>query len=484
MPVRLNQPLSTSPNADEQAMLANLQGNILKGHGRNRTATIFVRIKRGKSTQARAFFKKYAAQKVMSAADQLTAAAIFRKNPNSRDALVTRAFVTIVLSNSGYAALKVAPASTPADAAFVAGLKARGPLLNDPPKDNWHVGYRGDLHAMILIGGPADTPTSEKSTLVENEIAALVALAPASAITFVGMERGRGYANANDNGVEHFGYVDGRSQPLLLDADVTRERQVIEPGPMKWDPAFPLAQVLVKDPAVSDPNVFGSYFVFRKLEQNVKGFKAAKAGLQLRLEALATAAGKTFPVELAGAMIVGRFEDGTPVVTQSAGGMISPVRNNFGFDNDPNALKCPFGSHIRKTNPRGDTARQFGVPLSSERDHIMARRGITYGKRKQTGGQFQDAPTSRVGLLFMAYQSDLQNQFEFTQGSWANNEGFLLAGTGTDPLIGQGGISAQEHPAGWNDAAAPKDSSLFANFVSMKGGEYFFSPSLAFFAQL
>ncbi|MEQ1516787.1 MAG: hypothetical protein ABL931_09890, partial [Usitatibacteraceae bacterium] len=417
MPVSLDQPLSTSPNADERAMLANLQGNILKGHGRNRTANIFVHIKRGKAAAARAFFKKYAAHKLMSAADQLEAAAIFRKNHASRDPLVTRAFVAIVFSKSGYAALNVPSTSTPGDVAFNAGLKARGGLVNDPPGSKWHRGYRGDLHAMILIGGPADTPASDKSSLVEKEIAYLVASAP-DGVTFVGMERGHGYNNKNGDGLEHFGYVDGRSQPLLLEADVNRERTEIEPGPLQWDPAFPLSQVLVRDPAVNDPNAFGSYFVFRKLEQNVKGFKSAEEALQVQLETLANAVGKTFPEELAGAMIVGRFEDGTPVALQSADGLIAPVRNNFGFGNDPNGLKCPFSAHIRKTNPRGDTARIFGVPLSSERSHIMARRGITYGKRKQQNGEFLDEPSGKVGLLFMAYQSNIENQFEFTQGAW------------------------------------------------------------------
>lgn len=483
MPVRLNQPLSNTPNADEQTMLANLQGNILKGHGRERTAHVFLRVKRGKAAQARAFLRKYAAQKVMSAADQLQAAAIFKREGRaSRNALVTRAFVAIVISKSGYAALGVPAAGTPSDGAFAAGLKSRQPALSDPPIAKWHGGYRGDLHIMILIGGNADAPDSENSKQLDKELADLVAMAPASAITFVGMERGRGYRNAKGDGLEHFGYVDGRSQPLLTEADIVRENQG-QPLPLKWDPAFPLSQVLVKDPAVADPAVFGSYFVFRKLEQNVKGFKKAEETLQTQLEALAAGTGRTFPSELAGAMIVGRFEDGTPVELQDHDG-IHPVPNNFGFAQDMQGLKCPFHSHIRKTNPRGDTARIFGVPLSDERAHIMARRGITYGKRKMVGGEFKDEPGGKVGLLFMAYQSNIGNQFEFTQQSWANNENFVQGNTGVDPIIGQGGALPQKHPAGWNDAAAPKKSSFFGDFVTMKGGEYFFAPSLAFFKAL
>ncbi len=489
MPVRLNQPLSSTPNADENVMLSNLQGNILKGHGRDRTAHVFLRFKPGKAAAARAFLRTYARKKLMIASDQIKAAAIFKREGRaSRNPLVTRAFVSIVLSRSGYTALGIPAADTPNEAAFNAGLKSRQQVLQDPPKNTWHTGYRGELHAMILIGGSAALPTDVMSVIVETEIAKLVATAPKAAISFVGIERGRGYRNANHDGIEHFGYVDGRSQPLLTEADIDKELK--NAGTVNWDPAFPLSQVLVKDPALADPNVFGSYFVFRKLAQNVKGFKTAEENLQTQLETLATSVGKTFPIELAGAMIVGRFEDGTPVVLQSndglSGAVNGPVGNNFGFSNDPNGLKCPFHAHIRKTNPRGDSVA-LGATLASERSHIMARRGITYGNRKQTLGELQGRPSTGVGLLFMAYQADISRQFEFTEAAWANNENFVRPGTGIDPVLGQSNSQPpqpQKHRAGWNDAGAPVASSLFANFVSLKGGEYFFAPSIAFFSKL
>ncbi len=489
MPVRLDNPLVLSPNPDERVMLSQLQGNILKGHGRHRTAHVFLRIKPGKAAMARAFLRQYAADKLMSAAQQIEAAALFKKDPKSTHPLVDRAFTAMVISAAGYQALGIAPAQTPSDAAFLAGLKMRGVALKDPPKAKWQMGYRGQLHVMILISGKVDSEASDLSSMVETELADLVARAPKNAITFVGIERGRAYENPNGDGLEHFGYVDGRSQPLLLEADVNKEAkdEGIKPNAFIWNPAFPLKQVLVKDPAVADPNVFGSYFVFRKLEQNVKGFKAGEAALQKELETLARNAGKTFPDELAGAMIVGRFEDGTPVSLQDHDGRHSPVTNNFDFANDMKGLKCPFHSHIRKTNPRGDTKRIFGAPLDlpgGERTRIMARRGITYGKRKHVNGIFKDTPTAKVGLLFMAYQADIAKQFEFTQSQWANDDGFARPATGADPVIGQGGSLGQTHRAGWDDATAPTQQSFFGDFVTLKGGEYFFAPSLAFFAGL
>ena len=482
MAVRLNSPLSTTPNADEQAMLAQLQENILRSHGRDRTAIVFLRVKAGQAAKARKFLKAFAASKLKSAADQLSAVeAIRRGGAARRSANVQRASILIVLSAKGYAALGINLASSPGDAAFTAGMAARA-TLNDPDRSLWQTGYRKDAHIMILIGGSADAADSETSALVETELAALLLKLPAAGLALIQKEKGRGFNNAAGDGMEHFGYVDGRSQPRLTDDDIAAEKAK-EPEPFAWNPGFPLKQVLVKDPAVSDANAFGSYFVFRKLEQNVKAFVAAEKALQTQLEALATNAGKTFAPDLAGAMIVGRFRDGTPATLQSSSGLNAPVRNNFGFAADESGLKCPFHAHIRKSNPRGDSV-PLGATLEGERSHIMARRGITYGKRKIVGGAFKNAPAKNVGLLFMAYQSEIGNQFEFTQSSWVNNVGFSRGNTGIDPVIGQGNGGPQTHRAGWNASAAPSVQSDFSGFVTLKGGEYFFAPSLLFFASL
>lgn len=487
MPLRLDEPLAKLRNADEEFMLSQLQGNILKGHGRRRTAQVFLRIKPGKAALARAFLREYAADKLMSAAQQLEAAAIVdSEGPSSTNPLVNRPFTAIVISATGYQALGLAPEQTPSDAAFLEGLKVRGVKLKDPPKDKWHRGYRGPLHVMILIGGKADSEASDISSMVELELIDLVARAPKKAITFVGLERGRVYENANGDGVEHFGYVDGRSQPLMTEEDLEKENAK-EPATGIWKSAFPLKQVLVKDPGAANLNAFGSYFVFRKLEQNVKGFRAAEDALQAELAALAAGTGKVFPPGLAGATLVGRFRDGTPVIMQDHDGLNTPVPNQFNFGGDMEGLKCPFHAHIRKTNPRGDIFRRIGAPpefTGGERTRIMARRGIAYGKRKQVAGKFTDKPTARVGLLFMAYQNSITDQFEFTQSQWANNPGFFLANTGVDPIIGQGNPLGQTHHAGWGDAAAPKQQKFFGDFITLKGGEYFFAPSLMFFAQL
>jgi hypothetical protein len=204
----------------------------------------------------------------------------------------------------------------------------------------------------------------------------------------------------------------------------------------------------------------------------------------------------------AGAMAVGRFEDGTPLVLSQTDGFIPIKENNFTYEADQVGAKCPFHAHIRKTNPRGDIARQFGIPEEvAERPRRITRRGITYGERNRHPDAFQaleDLPTEGVGLLFMCFQSSIANQFAFMQNAWVNNETFLLDGTGIDPIIGQAPLPGtgapapieQTWPVQWGPQPDPNNPGslkhpdtepfFFGGFVTLKGGEFFFAPSMPF----
>ena len=64
--------------------------------------------------------------------------------------------------------------------------------------------------------------------------------------------------------------------------------------------------------------------------------------------------------------------------------------------------------------------------------------------------------------------------------------GFVLHKTGLDPIIGQGGSlkEGQAWPIRWGEAGAKKKRVSMAHFVTLKGGQYFFAPSMDFLQRI
>ena len=224
--------------------------------------------------------------------------------------------------------------------------------------------------------------------------------------------------------------------------------------------------MLIADPHANTEDSFGSYLVFRKLEQNVEGFNLGVADLSSKLG---------LNPNLGGAMCVGRYKDGTPLTLQGTDGL--GAENNFEYrSDDRSGNKCPAHAHIRKVNPRGTTPF---TSRNSERGRRIVRRGIPYGKANS-----QNPPRDGVGLLFMCYQRDINEQFEFIQRTWADNPNFpkylVLPETGDDPLIGQDTdrSASQNWPRGWGIEARKRVN--FGGYINLKGGEYFFAPSISF----
>jgi deferrochelatase/peroxidase EfeB len=213
----------------------------------------------------------------------------------------------------------------------------------------------------------------------------------------------------------------------------------------------------------------GSYLVFRKLEQYVRAFKEREQDLAYALGLQGD------DVRRAGALVMGRFEDGTPIVLKNAPGRCAAVPNNFTYEGDPAGGKCPFQAHIRKVNPR-----EKGFPR-------IVRRGITYGERDkepQENPSLEELPTNGVGLLFMCYQRNISQQFELLQYFFASDPRNPREGDpGIDPVIGQpgtNGVGSQHWPAHWNDPRDQHKPFEFHGYVMLKGGEYFFTPSIYF----
>jgi Dyp-type peroxidase family len=454
MPINLNAPLDdTVLSNTEKGFLQNLQANIVKGHGREHVALVFLAV--NKVTEARHFLHKFA---VSDAYSQLLEASAFKKQ-GIPGGLVQLAFLSQSgLNKFGHAAQF---ASFPA---FSAGMAADTDVLDNGSTASWQPGLKQTCDVLLLLAH------HERDTLAQT-VAALVEpwgeLDPDAAFHTLFIQEGGAFKNARGEGIEHFGYVDGRSQPQMLTSGAAAERsEQAEPKVGQYDPTSPLKQFVLPDPL--DANGHGSFFVFRKLEQNVAGFKRHEKALADTLGLEGRAA------ERAGALAVGRFEDGTPV-TLSPTPWGGEVQNNFTYEHDSSGGRCPFHAHIRKTNPRGASPGGLAFDKSVQ----MARRGITYGHRLQhpVTREFIDKPNDGVGLLFMSYQSSIENQFRFMQTQWVDNPDFPHANVGVDPVLSNKGGPDQNWPTGW-DRPTDTQASLFEGFVSLKGGEYFYTPSI------
>jgi hypothetical protein len=135
-----------------------------------------------------------------------------------------------------------------------------------------------------------------------------------------------------------------------------KQREILsEESRDRWNPAAGPNLVLVRDPHGKSDEDCGTFLVFRKLEQNVKGFKRAEKALAKRLHL------KKDDTAFAGTLIVGRFHDGMPVadrkspMKQPRSGVANPPLNDFNYKGDRDGNKCPLFAHTRKTATQGIT---------------------------------------------------------------------------------------------------------------------------------
>ncbi len=443
--------------------LDQIQGNILKSHGRHHTANLFISGENGKQGKVKSWIRSLVMGTnpiIKSAADQLQSNIRWKE-----EKLDSGVFACFHISALGYKYLFGDQGDEKFEDTFKKGMS--NAQLNDPPVGQWEEGLQNP-HFMLMLAHAS-----------EDKVRALVVEIQKSIMFFTKIacvEKGHAIFNNLGAGIEHFGYVDGISQPLFFEDEWFRykaENQISDDSKVLFDPRAEPELVLIRDPYIEDENALGSYFVFRKLEQNVRNFKMAENALATQIGLIGE------DKERVGAMIIGRFEDGSPIQVASKEGMPNGmVFNNFDYTQG-NASRCPFHSHIRKTNPRSD------IESSNALKRRMARRGIPFGHRNDDpdDGRIDTKPEGGVGLLFMSYQASIANQFEFIQKSWANDSNFPVTNTGLDLIIGQGG---PKYPTQWQkkDETVAEVQASLGQFVHMKGGEYFFSPSMRFLREI
>jgi len=134
-------------------------------------------------------------------------------------------------------------------------------------------------------------------------------------------------------------------------------------------------------------------------------------------------------------------------------------------------------SHMRRMNTRdaldpraaAQPKERMGSALNNRRR--ILRRGLPYGSRNAQDGEH--------GIVMLCHCASLSRQFEFVQQQWLNFGLDFNAGNDSCPLVGN-------HPEGARfviatdpgSGRAPFVANRLPQFVSTRGGDYFFAPSM------
>ena len=436
------------PRRERQAArieLADIQGNVLRGYTMPAAAYLFLRIV--DVALARALMRRML--------PRVRTAEPWSERP---DSAFNVAFTYAGLERLGLPdeVLRSFPAI------FREGMAARAERLGDrgpsaPP--NWEPGLgTGEAHMLVTVyAQDLDRLAGELRDVLAED-------AEQRAVALVHLQ----HAEALPGGRDHFGFFDGIAQPAVAGSGVAPRPGDGQPdGAGGWR-ELATGEVLLgyvdEDgtlPAAPLPpfDRNGTFVVYRKLHMDPAAFRRfiRDAGYPGGAEALA-------------AKIVGRWPDGTPLALSPEHCDPSVAINDFGYKDDPVGLRCPHGAHIRRANPR-DSIGFFDGRLSNR--HRIVRRGRAYGPPLPPG-VVEDDGVDR-GLIFVCFQADIWRQFETIQSLWIDDGDPFGLGADKDFLVGEphgttGKMTIPGHP--------PFFLKPQPRFVTMRGGEYLFQPSL------
>jgi Dyp-type peroxidase family len=456
--------------------LDDIQGNILAGYRLGRTRYHFLQF--ASSQGGRAFLSRIAGR--------ITTATRWQIGPDGQKQR-PESTLNVALTHPGLVSLDLPPRSLysfPPE--FLQGMKARADELHDTGRsapDHWDDPWRsGVVHALITLYAKDDATREAESELLLND------MAESGGTTLVG-QQDAALLIVDDHPTpkEHFGYTDGIGNPdiegmahtprpgrgkLMPDGSwaplAAGEFFLGQPDEAQEVPAAPLPLLLARN---------GTFLVYRKIHQNVGSFRRYLQEW-----------GGRYPggVELLAAKFVGRWRDGTPLELSphSMDTAIASDRqrqNDFAYANDPDGLRCPLSSHIRRTNPRD--ANGFGGVITNR--HRIIRRGVPYGPWVPLDQPADDE--GQHGLVFIAYCASLSRQFEFVQQQWINYGNDFNQGNDRDLLVGN--HLTRDKMVIQGDASKPNGLQPFVcfnppTFVETRGGDYFFVPSLTALRQI
>jgi Dyp-type peroxidase family len=377
------------------------------------------------------------------------------------------AWLGIAFTYEGLKALGIPQASLDSfPPEFRAGMASRASLLNDVGQNapsNWEKPFgTTDLHVALAIYAADDESLDQ---VIQQAGAALRQLPKISLVyrlRFHELPEGR----------NPFGFRDGLHNP-----DVEGSGNRVYPGygrpikPGEFVMGYPdeLGQIATS-PEPESLRRNGTFIAFRKLNTQVAAFRSY----------LREQSSSPEEEQLLAAKMFGRWPSGAPLALSpdkddlELGEDLS--RNNaFGYGDDTRGLKCPFSAHIRRVNPRDALAGEFvAVDL-----HHFLRRGTNYGPPLPEG-VLEDDGVERGGV-FLLIGTHLSQQFEFVQSQWITDGNFISLATEQDPIVGN-----DRPDKTFTIPKAPIRRRLHGlpQFVTLRGGEYFFMPGLRALAWL
>ena len=268
-------------------------------------------------------------------------------------------------------------------------------------------------------------------------------------------------------GRNHFGFADGLSQPSLSPA---------VPARVYWDDSVKTGELFLgyvnergdgPDPVPPDskpPSDLlldnGTFLVVRKLRQHADRL----AGVVSRAAQLAASDSPQQQQALQQAFrakMMGRHSDGTPLVKIRGSG-----DNDFNYRDDPTGAACPFDAHIRRANPR--------EPRPNVMPPRIVRRGMSYGALPSPAD-----PGAEHGLIFMAYNASIAEQFEVIQRWLAGGNSSGVSSAQSDPFLG---VPEAGKPRTYRFSHDGKVQRLDLGdqpLVQLEWGVYAFVPSIA-----
>lgn len=241
----------------------------------------------------------------------------------------------------------------------------------------------------------------------------------------------------------------------------------------------------------------GTYLVMRQLRQDVRGFWRFVVG---------QSGGDFAAADTIAAAMVGRTRDGNPLLPvgqRPVPGVAKNLdQNQFIFEDDPAGNACPFGAHIRRSNPRnadyvghpsaiGRLVAALGFGPNGFRDdltsavrfHRILRRGREYGSELPPADALGQEPAneSERGLHFICLNANISRQFEFIQNAWTMSAKFSALDAENDPVLGNRTAVDGSRIAEFSiprDGAPRRRIPSLPQFVTVRGGAYFFLPGI------